>query len=159
MLGHLKDATKEEYLASRKQHCPFFFFFFSFLRLHPWHMEIPRLGVESELQLLVYSTATATSNPSLVCNITAQGRRILNPWARPEIKPTISWFLVGFVSALPQRELPTLPFKSLYLYLEADVNFVPCTQENTLWASLYLTHAQGFIHILLSSLFIFSEFS
>ena len=26
-------------------------FFFSFLGLHPWHMEVPRLGVESELQL------------------------------------------------------------------------------------------------------------
>ena len=27
----------------------FFFFFFVFLRLHPWYMEFPRLGVESEL--------------------------------------------------------------------------------------------------------------
>ena len=26
-----------------------FFFFFFFLRPHPWHMEVPRLGVESEL--------------------------------------------------------------------------------------------------------------
>ena len=36
-----------------------FFVFFCFLRLHPWYMEVPRLGVESELQLLAYSTATA----------------------------------------------------------------------------------------------------
>ena len=38
-----------------------------FLGLHPWHMEIPRLGVESELQLLAYATATARvgSEPSL----------------------------------------------------------------------------------------------
>ena len=27
----------------------FFFFFLSFLGLHPQHMELPRLGVESEL--------------------------------------------------------------------------------------------------------------
>ena len=27
----------------------FFFFFLFFLGLHPWHMEIPRLGVESEV--------------------------------------------------------------------------------------------------------------
>ena len=27
----------------------FFFFFFFFFGLHPWHMEIPTLGVESEL--------------------------------------------------------------------------------------------------------------
>ena len=25
-----------------------------------WHMEVPRLGVESELQLLAYTTATMT---------------------------------------------------------------------------------------------------
>ena len=26
---------------------------------HPWHMEVPRLGVKSELQLPAYTTATA----------------------------------------------------------------------------------------------------
>ena len=41
----------------------FFFFFFLLLGLHPWHMETPRLGVELELQLLAY--ATATSNAGL----------------------------------------------------------------------------------------------
>ena len=34
---------------------PLNFFFFFFLGLHPWRMEVPRLGVESELQLLAYS--------------------------------------------------------------------------------------------------------
>ena len=33
-------------------------FIFSFLGLHPWHMEVPGLGVESHLQLLAYTTAT-----------------------------------------------------------------------------------------------------
>ena len=28
-----------------------FIHLFSFLRLHPWHLEVPRLGVELELQL------------------------------------------------------------------------------------------------------------
>jgi len=38
----------------------FLFFFFVFLGLHLWHMEVPRLGVNSELQqLLAYTTATA----------------------------------------------------------------------------------------------------
>ena len=37
-----------------------FFFFFSFLLLHLWHMEVLGLGVKSELQLLAYTTATAT---------------------------------------------------------------------------------------------------
>ena len=34
-----------------------------FLGLHLWHMEIPRLGVESELQLSANATAIATRNP------------------------------------------------------------------------------------------------
>ena len=38
-----------------------FFFFLSsvFLGPHLWYMEVPRLGVELELQLLAYTTATA----------------------------------------------------------------------------------------------------
>ena len=41
----------------------FFFFFWSFLGPHPQHMEVPRLGVESELQLPTYATVT-TPDPS-----------------------------------------------------------------------------------------------
>ena len=36
---------------------------------HLWHMEVPRLQVKSELQLLAYATATATRDPSCVCNL------------------------------------------------------------------------------------------
>ena len=32
--------------------------------------------------------------------------RSLIHWARPGVKPTISWFLVRFISAVPQWELP-----------------------------------------------------
>ena len=38
----------------------FFSFFLCFLGLHPWHMEVPRWGFESELQLRAYTTAPAT---------------------------------------------------------------------------------------------------
>ena len=41
-------------------------FYLLFLRLPLWHMEVPRLGVESERQLPAYATATATSDPSCV---------------------------------------------------------------------------------------------
>ena len=44
------------------------FFFFSFLGPHLQHMEVPRLGVESELQLLIYATATARQDPSCICD-------------------------------------------------------------------------------------------
>ena len=38
-----------------------------FLRPHLWHMEIPRLGVK--LELLTYATATATPDPSPICDL------------------------------------------------------------------------------------------
>ena len=41
------------------------FFFFVLLGLHLGHMEFPRPGVQSELQLLAY--ATATQDLSFVC--------------------------------------------------------------------------------------------
>ena len=44
-------------------------FFFNLSWLHPQHMEGPRLGVESELQLLAYTTATATPRLSYVCSL------------------------------------------------------------------------------------------
>ena len=44
-------------------------------------MEVPRLGVELELQMLAYTTATATWDPSHVCDLyhSSQQCRILNP--------------------------------------------------------------------------------
>ena len=39
------------------------FFFPWFLGLHLQHVEAPRLGVQSELQLPAYTTATATLDP------------------------------------------------------------------------------------------------
>ena len=44
-------------------------------------MEVPRLGVKSELQLLAYSTATATPDPSCVCKLhdSSWQHRIPNP--------------------------------------------------------------------------------
>ena len=45
------------------------YFFFFFLGLHPQHMDVPRLRVEWELQLLAYTTATATQDPSRVFSL------------------------------------------------------------------------------------------
>ena len=42
---------------------------FAFLGLHPCHMEIPRLGVKLELQLLATASATATPDPSHIGNL------------------------------------------------------------------------------------------
>ena len=43
--------------------------FFAFLELYPWHTEVPRLGVQLELQLPPYTTATATADLSHVCDL------------------------------------------------------------------------------------------
>ena len=55
------------------------FFFFSGPHLR--HMEVPRLGVESELYLPAYTTATATGNLSCICNLhhSSQQRQIPDP--------------------------------------------------------------------------------
>ena len=53
-------------------------------RATPWHMEVPRLGVEFELQLLAYTTATATWDPSRICNLhhSSWQHQILNPMSK-----------------------------------------------------------------------------
>ena len=44
-------------------------FLFCFIGLQPQHMEVPRLEIESELHLSAYTTATATPDPSRVCDL------------------------------------------------------------------------------------------
>ena len=56
----------------------FLSFFFCFLGSHPWHVEIPRLGVESELQLPAYTTATAKLHPSHICDLHHSSQQCLS---------------------------------------------------------------------------------
>ena len=79
----------------------------SILRLYPQHMEIPRLGVELELQLPAYATATATWDPSGICDMGSEwyfyttahsNAGSLTHWARTGIKPVSSWILVRFIN-------------------------------------------------------------
>ena len=58
-----------------------FLFLIVFLRPHQRHTEVPRLGVKSELQLLAYDIATATQDPSHICNLYHSSLQcpILNP--------------------------------------------------------------------------------
>ena len=46
-----------------------FYFTFCFLRLHLWHMGVPRLGVTSELELLAHTTTTAAQDLSHICDL------------------------------------------------------------------------------------------
>ena len=55
--------------------------FFFFLGLHLEQMDVPRLGVESELQFQAYTLATATPDLSHVCDLCCNlwQRQIPNP--------------------------------------------------------------------------------
>ena len=57
-------------------------FIFIFSGLHLWHMEVPKLGVKSELQLPTYTTAMW--DPSHFCNLyhSSWQCRILNPLSK-----------------------------------------------------------------------------
>ena len=59
--------------------CTYLYSFF--FGLHQWHMEVPRPGVESGLQLPAYPSATAMSDLSCICNLqhSSWQCQILNP--------------------------------------------------------------------------------
>ena len=67
----------------------FFFFFFCSLGLHPQHMEVPRLGIKSELQLPAYTTAIATWDPSCIFDLyhSSWQRQISNHWQGQGLNP------------------------------------------------------------------------
>ena len=56
-----------------------FFLFFCFWGPHPWHMDIPRLGVNSELQLLTYATTTAMRDLTHICDLFHSSRQCWIP--------------------------------------------------------------------------------
>ena len=118
----------------------FLVFFLLFLGPLPRHMEVPRLGVESELQPPAYARARATRDPSRVCNLhhSSRQRRILNPQARPGTEPATSWFLVGFVNHCATTGTPGKNFlknsASLYspnfYYVKIYKQFIQFNQKN-----------------------------
>ena len=80
----------------------FFFIFclFVFLGPRPWHLEVPGLGVELELQLPAYARATATEDPSCVCDLHHGSQQcwLLNPQSKARDRTHILMDLVGFIN-------------------------------------------------------------
>ena len=104
-------------------------------------MEVLGLGVESELQLLAYTTATQQSRiwAASVTYITAHGNaRSLTYWTRPRIEPTTSKFLVEFVSAAPQWELQNLLFfvQGAHQFMLFPLQCPPTGYKTKSWVSL-----------------------
>ena len=60
------------------------FCFVCFLESYLRHTEVPRLGVEWELQPLAYTTVRPTPDLSTVCNLhhSSEQRGILNPMSK-----------------------------------------------------------------------------
>ena len=58
--------------------------FFLFFLNSPWLRKVSRLGVESELQLLVYTTAMAMADPSCICDLhhSSWQHWMLSPWRK-----------------------------------------------------------------------------
>jgi len=75
-----KQSSREEFM-DPLTHLMDIYVFILLLGPHPQHMDVPRLGVESELQLPAYTTATATPDPSHVYILHHSSRQlwILNP--------------------------------------------------------------------------------
>ena len=107
--------------------------FFSFLGLHAWHIEVPRLGVKPELQLLD-ATATAMPDLSHICNAV-----FLTHWARSGIEPASSWVLVRFINPLSHSG------NSLYIL---DIN--PLTD---VWFIIIFSYSFGCRYTLLNMSF------
>ena len=78
---------------------------FVFLGLQPWHMEVPRLGLNRS------SSCQSMPQPLQIRGASATHTRAygnagsLTHWARAGIEPMSSWVLVGFFAAEPQWEL------------------------------------------------------
>jgi len=57
----------------------YLFIYFAFLWPYLQHMEVPRLGVELELQLLASTAATTTQDLSCVCDLHHSPRQCQDP--------------------------------------------------------------------------------
>ena len=64
------------------------------------HLEVPRLGVKLELQLLAYAIATATPDLSSICDIdhSSWQCQTLNPPSEARDQPHILMGSVGFIT-------------------------------------------------------------
>ena len=94
-----------------------FVIFFCFLGLYLQHVEVPTLGVESELQMPAYTTVRAMWEMSWVCDLhlhhSSQQCWMLDPLRKARDRTRVLRDN-GLVSAVLQQELPIIHF---YVYI------------------------------------------
>ena len=112
----------------------FYFLFFVFLWLHPWHMEVPRLGVESKpTPELAHTRATPKPQQheiqavSSTYTIAHGNTGSFTYWEMPGIEPATSSFLVRFISAVPRWEVLNVFLKLIFLLHLSHP--IPCPLE------------------------------
>ena len=101
-------------------------------------MQVPRLGVELELQLPAYSITAAVPDLSSVFNLyhSTWQHWILNP-LRPGIEPAFSWILVGFVIPEPQWELLGRSLGATAVGAEREGKSNPFKERSTMWSPIH----------------------
>ena len=124
------------------------FFFFFFLQLFLRHMEVPRLGGESELQLLAYTTARAMPGLNCICNLCHNLWQcwILNPLSEARDWSASSWRLYWVLNPLSHIGNSYILFSySFPLWsIIGDWIWFPVLYGRTLW----------FIYFLFSNLYL-----
>ena len=99
-----------------KQVC--LFVFLAFYGPHLQHMEVPRLGVKSELQLPAYTTATAMQDPSCICDLRRSSWpcRILNRLIEARDWTHVLLDTIGFLTTEPRQEFQQASFKVIIFW-------------------------------------------
>ena len=97
------------------------FFFSVFLRPHPWHMEVPRIGGEWELKPMSQQQQHPIQAVSVTYITAHSNDGSLTHWARPWIESMSSWILVRFIITEPQWD-SWIYFLKLLKWLYVDIS-------------------------------------
>ena len=111
----------------------YFYFIFFFLGPHLKHMDVPRLGVESSCSCWPIPQPQQCGIQAASANYTTAhvNAGSFIHWVGPEIKPTSSWILGGFVTTEPQEKLPDTSLNetiSTYWW-QSHNNFIVCIKK------------------------------
>ena len=108
----------------------FFCFLFFLLGLHSSHIEVPRPGLKTEVQLPAYTTAIATQSPSCACHLHYSSRQCQIPdalnEARDQTRILIDTSRIHFRCAAtgpPELKFDCNPFVSLNILKIRPINF------------------------------------